>query len=496
MVSEDSKNWSFDYTTRRGPGNIIYRLTAVDSVGSKYVTENRTVTLTGDEQPILIRDLTSKSIPMGDDIVITVELSDSGWMERVWALFYFAYEMPIEANMTLIGPGRWSAAIPFPFKSGPVQYRVNYRTIWGKNHGVGVCEGEIALTDNELPYFIEVTAPEVLTTGEVFLFTCKAKDNIMVKEVFLGVRFGTVTSWFGTSIRTLANDTYNLFMEVPHNATLLVYQFKIVDLAGNIRVSKERSLRIMDNDPPEIRIRDISAGTGERIDYPVLILEGIGIESATLNYTSPGGRLVTVELEEERSEQDYLYYTGRIWLPSNWTGYLPITVTAVDRSGNIDTAEGQIKVYDDEEPTIIQKDLIFKACEEFTIDLDVNDNVGIMEVEWEGLPVSSRTDILKCRIMERGIYHVKVSVEDTSGNRAESEFIVVIESPDEVEDDDTGWYVSLLIGSLVILCLIGVIIHLNEQRNDYKKRALALEGRKLRSFSGPNRQDDRSKGNR
>ncbi|MGA1847958.1 MAG: hypothetical protein ACMUHB_01335, partial [Thermoplasmatota archaeon] len=107
-------------------------------------------------------------------------------------------------------------------------------------------------------------------------------------------------------------------------------------------------------------------------------------------------------------------------------------------------------------------DHIFRANEEFTIIVEMWDNIRVTDVEWEGAPsglnYADNVNLLTGSVEERGIYRIKVTIRDEEGNEAGSEFLLVIESSTEEPEKQVGPLWALMIIQFILIGLLFLVV--------------------------------------
>ncbi|MGA1822627.1 MAG: fibronectin type III domain-containing protein [Thermoplasmatota archaeon] len=460
LTQVDEVNWTFSYLTRRRPGSIWYRIFGADSVGYTFDRPWIKIQLTGNDAPIIINNRTQESIPMGEDLIFSVEIVDRRDVERVWVEYRFDWDQRFEEDLHSSGDNNWSLRTSWPGLKGPIVYQIHIETTWGRT--ISHHESRIELTDFVNPVITKISKFDNLTTGDYFDFWCWATDDVGIASVGVHYTWGEgTTSGFG--LNTEDGIYYHQRVAIPSDAVEFSYWFTARDIYGNRINSSAVNLTVLDNDPPTIwSIGNLEGGTGGKIIEDFYVRDNVGVRQVLLEYIDPiGGNPTEKRIYKDGTDGFYSYFTLEMDLWTYWTGELDYNMTVEDLDGNIGFLGGYtIEVEDVIPPAFYHiEDHIFTEGEKFEIILDVTDNIMIRRLEWEGIPLESETNEISGSIDERGVYRVNVTAIDTSGNEEHAEFIIYVESASGIQQmRDGGFFLFFSIALIIIVIILIVLL--------------------------------------
>jgi hypothetical protein len=245
------------------------------------------------------------------------------------------------------------------------------------------------------PYFGEDSTQDVATTGDPFTFTVVSEGctpKMVIKVIYhyedgedIVVYMQPVRGTFGWTITITAS-------EAPGT---MFYHFGGFDTTGGWVFTEEKTVLVLDNDPP-VLISDNSgtyAEPGKAYTFDLLISDNGEIASAWVDYRYEGGdpyRLFLAEVDEDR-------YTMSIQVPVDGVKRLHYTVHAHDaEDNNLDTSRRSIPVVADMTPPTFGVDhspVPGTTGDDYRFSVGVKDDFGLAEVRvtfsfGEGVPVT------------------------------------------------------------------------------------------------------------
>jgi hypothetical protein len=311
---------------------LHYYITARDSSGNVYVgsTRNVPVFIVDKSPPEIIDDSSDTVATTGDDFTFKVTASDDFAIGEVHVVYWFGTG-DIQ-NITIVGDVPFTVTITTPVDS--LETLHYYFTIndTSDNWLVGP-QHDIMVTDNDAPSDLVDNSQIFATTGEEFIFTADASDNIGVVEI-------EVFYWFGGGTQTsqimTGTGPFTHSITIPSDSLeSLHYYFVARDAHGNAYQGAQKDITIADNDPGSISndASDTSGKIGEEFKFQIDVSDNIGISEVRVAYW--------FGVNESRKQFLTLVgtdgtYSGSIILEDN--GTLHYYFEATDEEGN--TFEG------------------------------------------------------------------------------------------------------------------------------------------------------------
>ena len=304
--------------------------------------------------------------------------------------------------------------------------------------------------DNEPPTLISDNSPDEGAIKDDFKFDIVADDNIGIKTVEVTWNHKAAGDeflldkldghWFGTI--TLGPDTADL-----------TYTITIVDRSDNSFTSSERTVNVVDNDPPDLleeRTPNVCQ-TGGKLNFSIDVTDTNDIESVYVKYTTD---------LKNYSQENFNQITDVTWVASVFVSVDAISLhyyyIIEDTLGNVlntssTIGEINVTVVDVIEPTAISpEDVSIEQDETLILNASGStDNLGIVCYSWTftyGEVKQELNDMVTVfKFDEPGVYNITLEVTDEEGNRGIDCFIVTVmdTSPPaaiigRIRDEDEG----------------------------------------------------------
>lgn len=399
---------------------VHYIFSANDSSNNWNSTPEKTVQIIDDDPASFDLDLTPSTGSTGDEFIFMVQLSDNIKIESVWVEYWFG-SGPHE-NITMEDDGEYTYIITIPEDSLDVlRYIFRVKDIsnnWNESK-ISIVE----IIDNDKPSFGQDNILQEIGTGETLSFSIHSYDNIQVSSVHLEY-------WFGSGghekVKMIGSNPYNYDVTIPKNSLDgLNYNITSRDDAGNM-ISNFGEIVIMDTIRPKC-----DPGSDRSFNEDgYSILDGLG-STDNINVVN-----WTWEFNDENKyvklfgpETRYIFKEPGIYR---------IKLTVTDYAGNWCDGYSNITILDITPPIAKMDDMEISEDVPFQLDGSASiDNIGIVNWTWS-LKDKGNTILLygigpSFTIDDPGLYQMSLIVEDSSGNKNESTFdLVVLDTTDPV----------------------------------------------------------------
>ncbi len=241
---------------------------------------------------------------------------------------------------------------------------------------------DVDVFDNDQPVIREDITPGEGTTGDPFIFSIEAEDNI-------GVAGLSVEYWYGdgTPMDLDLHRSVGLLWEgsisVVDTLDEINYQVIATDTSGNENSTPVRTVVVIDNDDPELVTHAIpmSATTGDPLELNVIVTDNIGIASVTVVYAFGDGAPTSTALDVGTSYGNgNIAYSLEIDVPSDSLATLVYHFIIEDVSGNVLTgSEFEVMIIDNDAPTVDYVTTVSEALKglPLTLTIEATDNIGV-----------------------------------------------------------------------------------------------------------------------
>lgn len=272
----------------------------------------------------------------------------------------------------------------------------------------------IITSDGEAPSVTDETSGAP-TTSEDFNFAASATDNTRVGGVQLEYWINGADHHNLTMVKTSGNDTgasFRLDIQVPSNATYLVYRLSAWDLSGNWNSTEDMSVDVTDNDPPVISdctTRDRPT-TGDSFLLQAVVTDNIGLGSVDLDYWCDDGAQKNVILAGQGD-----LYSQVVTISSNATT-LHYSFSAQDGAGNeLDGPQNNLTVADNDAPVVA--DITTgtpRTDKDFSVNCSATDNVKVSGLTLRySFDAGSGTDV-SINANSGGYFEYAIPMKDTA----------------------------------------------------------------------------------
>ena len=330
----------------------------------KYaVLDNIHPTLNSDNSPI--------TGTTGDPYHFNISASDNHFVYTVHVNYRHGH---LGSNLSLSkGDGDWLGNITLTDDPGNLSYTVYVKDMAG-NYNIS-SRRNITILDNDRPSLVTDHSANAGTTGDNFIVTIEANDNVKVGAVYVNWSHGNSG---GNLSLNGAGDFWSGIIPLEDNLTNMTYTVYVNDTSNNFNISSEKSVTVTDNDPPSIGGVGLGhASTGDDFLFHIAAYDNIRVVSAVVNWSH--GRLGgDLELVESGN-----FWAGSIILDHAVT-YLSYSIRVTDISNlSITSPRENIEVFDNDKPTFIKDKSTEVATtgDIFDFSMNATDNIGVSSVK-------------------------------------------------------------------------------------------------------------------
>ncbi len=288
----------------------------------------------------------------------------------------------------------------FLLKCDDEEKKISIDDTWGK-------KVELELTDFEKPVIDDKSDPGP-KTGKEYSFNMVIEDKSEIIKTKIRYKFDN-KKIHNEDIVNVKENEYEMTIDVPEDAKELSYNFTAVDLAGNTKITKTKTLEVEDVIKPVAKIgKDISVSIYE--DFTLNgdnSYDNIGIKSYRW--------MIGSETIEGRS------------ISHNYSslGTEDIKLKVEDHAGNTNSTSIKINVFDKERPeAVAEVDASIDLNEEAVLDATgSSDNGNIINYTWtieelDKVLYGKNKDV---SFESPGRYNIDLKIVD-SGNNTDSDF--------------------------------------------------------------------------
>lgn len=342
-LAESDGLWYLEVeTTGEDRGSVSISIFANDISGNIASIDLEDVTITKEEPPSIIEDLSPATVSTGGELVLYVVCNNSGGISSVKT----EYESDGTVKTDPMTRMNYSSSTQENFPDGfdPENYPANW-SLYKIN--IPIPEDD----DSELRYrfiivdsnmntingqwktvnIIDTIPPEIILSwdipfnGDSFTINFTVSDNIEVIDTWLMIKTGD-------SILFNTTETGEIFFDVPLNLSgNIMIEAYGSDLAGNYYFFSSDPIPITDNIKPTCEISgELKGKTGKKMILELIPDDNIGISSLSWNIDSKSGTGDLVEFETDQP------------------GEYKLEVIVEDLSGNIQSYKWTVTIEDSE----------------------------------------------------------------------------------------------------------------------------------------------------
>jgi len=202
--------------------DMTYTIYANDTYGNSDTTTQSSVTISDNDNPLLVADNSDGSGTTGDSFSFDVTVSDNvgvGGVNASWS------HGSLSGNLALSndGDGTWSGSITLDDNLGNLVYKVQVNDTSG-NYVRGSQQSK-SVTDNDNPQITDVSAtPSTQDVGGYVNITAVITDNVAIGEIFLNIAYPDSSI---QNFSITANKTGNTYYCNKTYTTLGIYTYFI-----------------------------------------------------------------------------------------------------------------------------------------------------------------------------------------------------------------------------------------------------------------------------
>ena len=320
--------------------------------------------------PTLDSDNSPATGTTGDPYHFNISATDNHFVDTMRVNFRHGR---LGNNLSLSKVGEyWLGIINLTHDPGDLSYTVYVKDMAG-NYNISSRQN-VTVLDNDRPSLVTDHSTNAGTTGDNFIVTIEANDNVKVGAVYVNWSHGESR---GNMSLNGAGDFWSGIIGLEDNLTNMTYTLYVNDTSDNFNISGRKNITVTDNDPPSIGAVSLnSPTTGDIVQFRVRANDNIGVVSVVLNWSHDrlGG-----DLELTRSAGSWfgnitidhavtdLIYSVQAWDTSNLTYVLPTE---------------NIEVFDNDKPTFIGDKSAGAATTGgiFNFSMNATDNIGVSSV--------------------------------------------------------------------------------------------------------------------
>jgi parallel beta-helix repeat protein len=457
QMNLDSEIWSLELETPENAEILYYTIISRDLTENSVKIENSLTVL--DVIPPELFDLTEGLPTTGDYFEIEAQAEDNINVDYINLEYWFdnrKHTIKVLENTYLINVPSNAKKLFYILKA------------YDTSENIQTINNELKVIDNDAPLLNDNSS--VPTTGDHFEFEVELIDNI-------GVSYSYLEYWFDENehVNLSFNGVYSMI--VPDNAKVLYYQILAVDGNDNYAYIQKDQI-VIDNDKPIIiDLSSKNATTGDIFNVTAFVEDNILLSNVIIEYwLNTEHFLFDMELDDDS-------YIFSVQIPNNATEFSYL-ITAYDFSNNNQSLVRTMDVKDNDRPKI--EDCSTKSEDSFIFIAEVQDNIGISEVEVEYRFDNGTLTIMNLLLMEdmyensisipvnKDRIYYKISAVDNSGNMNitnEKEINTSkaeISKPSVTSEDKNSWLMLALIVSTIIIIIVLVLYLLQIKRKKQK----------------------------
>ncbi|MBN1538860.1 MAG: hypothetical protein JW939_01850 [Candidatus Thermoplasmatota archaeon] len=340
-------------------GTLNYSAAVYDGAGNLNDSLEGSLEVQDNDAPIFLQDLSDRSGTTSDSYRFAVSVEDNIGLEGVFVEYWRRNYPDPETIPMAKEEGLWTLSIQLSSTDLTFLHHI-FHAVDTSGNWAHSGENTTNITDNDEPVFIRDWSSGNTTTGDPFEFRVSVSDNTMVGSVALycSIRAGSLEM-------ELQDDGVNWTAVVDPPVDSLQginYHFQARDIFGNTNISNNRTVQVLDNDPPTFGPLQApgTVNAGDNLTMTVEIVDNIGVVHAELEWwlggssdktlseltRVPGGHSATFRIPLEA--YGTVYYRVRASDPSGNSGTSPRYEASIMEY--IPGESGDDDIPDDDEP--------------------------------------------------------------------------------------------------------------------------------------------------
>ncbi|MGA1872860.1 MAG: SBBP repeat-containing protein [Thermoplasmatota archaeon] len=249
--------------------------------------------------------------------------------------------------------------------------------------GESIPSNEITARDLIAPSIVQDLTPSSGTTGDPFVFSVIAHDNIGIGAVYVNHRFSRSPTFTNASMDDDGSGKWAHGIQIPSDSLdPLEYYFVVMDLIGNVFSSDQGTVIIQDDDPP-VFLDDLtspSGTSGKPHMFAVIAEDNVDLQSVMLEYWYEGGEHSNQTMLGEGSKWSFEIVLDQI------TGRLFYRFRGLDLGGGERMTDIRVvDISDDMLPefSVDRSDREATTGDPFHFEIEVSDNVLVKNLTLE-----------------------------------------------------------------------------------------------------------------
>jgi parallel beta-helix repeat protein len=260
------------------------------------------------------------------------------------------------------------------------------------------------------PPKIEDNTPSTGSPSQKFIFKAIVTDNQeSTEDVEVKVQWSHKNKGGNDSLDNLYQNNFETTVTLDRSTEDLVYVFYVTDKWGNSVTTAQKSVSIVDNEPPKISINEYGASTDNmpnKFTFEAKITDNLEVQDAIIEYWYGSSEHITVEMD---SKDDDIYEKDIQLIESVNRVYCIIYAT--DSMGNQNDTKNPYALTNGPYSGVVAMEYSLSAEKSFDLDGDITKYI------WDfgdGTTGSGKTTTHV--YTSSGDYTIKLTVTDNDGN--------------------------------------------------------------------------------
>jgi hypothetical protein len=422
--------WEITIAIEHRVGDLRYYFTARDAYGNENSTTSLMVTITDNDLPDLIEDLSDERGTTGDIFHTRVRVSDNIGIASVFAIDPWT---PTDVDEDGNGVYEYEVLIPTDYTREFYLY-IEVTDLAGNEAIFQLTPREVV--DDDAPELEYDHLVEEALKGSYIVLAPEATDNVGLEGLFIIYRYGD-----GTSVNESLE--VNVRLDFPrHPEGDIRFHFAAVDEAGNWATTDTYRIRLVNVAP---RIEELPVWT---------VVEGIDAEYDLTQYVSdPNDEVLTVSCDDASVtiENMVLKLRHDKAIPERM-----VVLTFMDGEDQTDANLTILVVNVNDLPVIVEilpedgSKFDRGRTIEFFVTATDEENDDLTYTWKEGDEVLGTSDFLKYSKLGKGEHNITVVIDDGTGS-VEGSVIVVVKE----EEESPGFGLLFAMAAVV---LAGIVV--------------------------------------